>query len=108
MLGKKLANWRLLSSPAKAAGRIFLDTARLELAQLVVQGKNVLLLDEPINHLDIPSREQFEQALANVVLVLRSAGGGRRNERSEDEDEREKGSPHCLRTSLAVSPRHRH
>ena len=23
-----------------------------------------LLLDEPINHLDIPSREQFEQALA--------------------------------------------
>ena len=37
--------------------------ARLELALLVVAGCNVLLLDEPINHLDIPSREQFEQAL---------------------------------------------
>jgi ATPase subunit of ABC transporter with duplicated ATPase domains len=38
--------------------------ARLELARLVVDGCNVLLLDEPINHLDIPSREQFEQALS--------------------------------------------
>ena len=33
------------------------------LARLVAQGCNFLLLDEPINHLDIPSREQFEQAL---------------------------------------------
>ena len=31
--------------------------ARLALAQMVVAGCNVLLLDEPINHLDIPSRE---------------------------------------------------
>ena len=38
--------------------------ARLELARLVVDGCNVLLLDEPINHLDIPSRDQFKQALA--------------------------------------------
>jgi ATPase subunit of ABC transporter with duplicated ATPase domains len=37
--------------------------ARLMLAQLVAQGCNCLLLDEPINHLDIPSRTQFEQAL---------------------------------------------
>ena len=35
------------------------------LAKLVAQGCNFLLLDEPINHLDIPSREQFEQALAS-------------------------------------------
>jgi ATP-binding cassette subfamily F protein 3 len=36
---------------------------RLLLAELVVKGCNCLLLDEPINHLDIPSRTQFEQAL---------------------------------------------
>lgn len=39
------------------------ERARLSLALLVAQGCNVLLLDEPINHLDIPSRSQFEQAL---------------------------------------------
>jgi ATP-binding cassette subfamily F protein 3 len=39
------------------------ERARLALATLVVQGCNLLLLDEPINHLDIPSRERFEQAL---------------------------------------------
>lgn len=37
--------------------------ARLSLARLVAQGCNFLLLDEPINHLDIPSRTLFEQAL---------------------------------------------
>jgi ATP-binding cassette subfamily F protein 3 len=30
---------------------------------LVANGCNCLLLDEPINHLDIPSRTQFENAL---------------------------------------------
>ncbi|MCA9969076.1 MAG: ABC-F family ATP-binding cassette domain-containing protein [Anaerolineales bacterium] len=40
------------------------ERARLALARLVAQGCNFLLLDEPINHLDIPSRERFEQALA--------------------------------------------
>ncbi|MCA9977542.1 MAG: ABC-F family ATP-binding cassette domain-containing protein, partial [Anaerolineales bacterium] len=39
------------------------ERARLALALLVAQGCNFLLLDEPINHLDIPSRERFEQAL---------------------------------------------
>jgi len=39
------------------------ERARLMLAQLVVAGANCLLLDEPINHLDIPSRERFEAAL---------------------------------------------
>ena len=38
--------------------------ARLILAKLVAEQANCLLLDEPINHLDIPSREQFEQALS--------------------------------------------
>ncbi len=36
---------------------------RLLLAALVADGCNCLLLDEPINHLDIPSRTEFEQAL---------------------------------------------
>lgn len=39
------------------------ERARLLLARLVVVGANCLLLDEPINHLDIPSRQQFETAL---------------------------------------------
>lgn len=41
------------------------ERARLELALLVAQGCTFLLLDEPINHLDIPSRARFEQALNN-------------------------------------------
>ncbi len=39
------------------------ERSRLMLARLVVSGANCLLLDEPINHLDIPSRQQFETAL---------------------------------------------
>jgi ATP-binding cassette subfamily F protein 3 len=42
----------------------FGERARLALAILGIQGSNFLLLDEPINHLDIPSRTQFEQALS--------------------------------------------
>ena len=41
----------------------FGERSRLNLASLVAQGCNFLLLDEPVNHLDIPSRERFEQAL---------------------------------------------
>ncbi len=41
------------------------ERARLQLAVLIAQGCTFLLLDEPINHLDIPSRARFEQALAN-------------------------------------------
>jgi ATP-binding cassette, subfamily F, member 3 len=40
------------------------ERARLALALLVAQGCTFLLLDEPINHLDIPSRSRFEEALA--------------------------------------------
>ncbi len=39
------------------------ERARLLLARLVISGVNCLLLDEPINHLDIPSRAQFRSAL---------------------------------------------
>jgi ATP-binding cassette subfamily F protein 3 len=41
------------------------ERARLMLALLVAQGCTFLILDEPINHLDIPSRARFEQALTN-------------------------------------------
>ena len=39
------------------------ERARLLLARLVAMGANCLVLDEPINHLDIESRERFEEAL---------------------------------------------
>jgi ATP-binding cassette, subfamily F, member 3 len=41
----------------------FGERVRLMLALLVARGANLLVLDEPINHLDVPSRERFEQAL---------------------------------------------
>ena len=50
------------------------ERARLSLACLVAQGCNLLLLDEPVNHLDIPSRTSFERALAGfdgtVIAVV--------------------------------------
>ncbi|HSM55950.1 MAG TPA: ABC-F family ATP-binding cassette domain-containing protein [Candidatus Sulfomarinibacteraceae bacterium] len=51
--------------PLRPTGDLsFGERARLALALLVARGCNFLLLDEPINHLDIPSRTGFEQALA--------------------------------------------
>jgi len=47
------------------AGLSYGERSRLALAVLVVQGRNFLILDEPINHLDIASRARFEQALTN-------------------------------------------
>jgi ATP-binding cassette, subfamily F, member 3 len=41
------------------------ERARLQLGMLVAQGCTFLLLDEPVNHLDIPSRARFEEALSN-------------------------------------------
>ena len=49
------------------------ERARLSLALLVARGATVLLLDEPLNHLDIDSRERFETALdqfAGAVVVV--------------------------------------
>jgi len=55
-------------------GRLsFGERARLSLACLVAQGCNLLLLDEPLNHLDIPARTRFEHALSSfqgTVLVV--------------------------------------
>ncbi|NWG06903.1 MAG: ABC-F family ATP-binding cassette domain-containing protein [Chloroflexi bacterium] len=48
-----------------SASLSFGERARLQLGLLVAQGCTFLLLDEPINHLDIPSRARFEEALAN-------------------------------------------
>jgi ATP-binding cassette subfamily F protein 3 len=39
------------------------ERVRLMLALLVAQACNFLLMDEPLNYLDIQSRERFEQAL---------------------------------------------
>ncbi len=39
------------------------ERARLVLARLVASGCNFLVLNEPVNHLDIPSRSRFEQAM---------------------------------------------
>ena len=50
------------------------ERARLSLGCLVANGSNLLLLDEPINHLDIPSRARFEEALTGfngaVIAVV--------------------------------------
>jgi ATP-binding cassette subfamily F protein 3 len=50
------------------------ERSRLALALLVIQGANLLLLDEPLNHLDLDSREQFELALqryeGTAIIVL--------------------------------------
>ena len=51
----------------------FGERTRLSLALLVARGATVLLLDEPLNHLDIDSRERFETALdqfAGAVVVV--------------------------------------
>ena len=39
------------------------ERSRLQLALLVLRGCNFLLLDEPLNYLDIEGREHFEAAL---------------------------------------------
>ena len=52
----------------------FGERARLSLALLVARGATVLLLDEPLNHLDLDSRERFETALGgfNGAVVVAS------------------------------------
>ena len=52
---------------SQVADLSFGERARLAMAKLVAQGCNLLLLDEPINHLDIPSRESFERAMADYT-----------------------------------------
>ena len=50
--------------PLQPAGNLsYGQRSRLLLAVLVLRGANFLVLDEPMNHLDIPSRERFEEAL---------------------------------------------
>lgn len=50
------------------------ERARLMLALLVLRETSLLLLDEPMNHLDIDAREEFEQALmafpGTILMVL--------------------------------------
>ncbi|MCL4562545.1 MAG: ATP-binding cassette domain-containing protein [Chloroflexi bacterium] len=53
------------------------ERARLSLACFVASGCNFLLLDEPINHLDIPSRLRFEQALSHYQGTILAVGHDR-------------------------------
>lgn len=54
--------------PLRPAGSLsYGERSRLELALLVAQGCTFILLDEPINHLDIPARARFEQALVRYT-----------------------------------------
>ena len=39
------------------------ERSRLQLALLMLRGCNLLILDEPLNHLDIEGREQFQRSL---------------------------------------------
>ena len=53
-------------APLRPCGEMsYGERSRLELALLIARACTFLLLDEPINHLDIPSRARFEQALNN-------------------------------------------
>lgn len=49
------------------------ERTRLMLAHIAIRGADLLLLDEPLNHLDIDARDAFEQALSSfpgtVVFV---------------------------------------
>ena len=60
-----LDNFQISGDEAlKPAGQLSLgQQARLMLAILVLNNCNLLILDEPINHLDILSRQKFEKAL---------------------------------------------
>jgi ATP-binding cassette subfamily F protein 3 len=46
------------------------ERARLALAMLLAQHKNLLILDEPSNYLDIPSKEAVEEALKEYTGSL--------------------------------------
>nr|CRH05851.1 Putative fused putative transporter subunits of ABC superfamily: ATP-binding components [Candidatus Magnetococcus massalia] len=46
------------------------EKARLALARLFLSGANLLLLDEPSNHLDMPSRAALEEALESYKGTL--------------------------------------
>src|SRR5205085_10653669 len=46
------------------------ERSRVALAKLTLQGSNFLILDEPTNHIDLPSRQFLEEVLAEFEGTL--------------------------------------
>ncbi|SDD51531.1 macrolide transport system ATP-binding/permease protein [Terribacillus halophilus] len=67
-LGFEIGSWTLPIVDMSMGERV-----KLKLMQHILEDKDVLMLDEPTNHMDLPSREQLEQTLSvysGTLLVI--------------------------------------
>ncbi|MFS0560361.1 ribosomal protection-like ABC-F family protein [Terribacillus sp. 179-K 1B1 HS] len=67
-LGFEIESWTLPIADMSMGERV-----KLKLMQHILEDKDVLMLDEPTNHMDLPSREQLEQTLSaysGTLLVI--------------------------------------